>query len=217
MPKRFRNRSTKIKSISKTFWKYCPNAHQALALLTLVLAIITFFALRETRKALVASQRAWIVPTGAKIDGAIELNVPFRFKITFENVGREVALNTIHIWGASKPFDIPGDAAGIPYVDPAKVNWPPAIECPTDSRPFGAGRSIYPGGKYEDIRYVFGSGPSPEFLITKAGFWVAGCFIYESFGVTRRSPYCLYFQPHRDRPIEHSTFEFCPVASGPAD
>jgi hypothetical protein len=162
--------------------------------------------------------RAWVVPTGAKIDGAIELGVPLRFKVTFENAGKEVALDTVHSWGVSETFDVPGDAAGIPYIDPSKVNWPRIAGC--DNPMFSsadAGRSIYPGAKYEDIRYVFSSGPTKEFINKKASFFVVGWFTYRTADKIHCSPYCLYWQPHRDRPIEQSTFEFCPKGGGPAN
>jgi hypothetical protein len=179
------------------------------------LAYLTTNLVHDSAKNLEAGTRAWIVPTGARIDGAVELKTPLRIKVAFENIGKEVALDVIHVWGKSAEFDVPLDAAGTPYIDPAKVNWPRVIEC-GGNRP-GTGRSIYPSGKYEDIRYIFGGGPSQRFLEKRESFWMIGCFAYRTFGKVRQSPYCLYWQPRRDKPIQESSFEFCPIGGGTAN
>src|SRR5262249_19186353 len=107
--------------------------------------------------------------------------------------------------------------AGIPFVDPNLIRWPAGISCDANLSNPAVGRTAYPGGKYEDITYMFGNGAAETFFNKKQSFYIAGCFIYKTFKNLHRSPYCLYFQPHRDRKIEDATFEFCPQGGGIAD
>lgn len=189
------------------------------AVFTAILAVVGALALRETKKALEHSQRAWVVPTGAKIDGPVEVGKVLRLKVLFENVGKEPAINMIHGW-TWRTINISPNAHGEPYLDRDNVAWPrlDADACKV-SVAERDGRPIYPTGRYEDIRYTFTGGEAgqiPQSLLDrKTTIVVFGCFKYEAFGKERLSPYCLYFQPHRTRPIESWTFEFCPYGDKP--
>jgi hypothetical protein len=167
---------------------------------------------------LVASTRAWIVPTGVKIDG--ELSAPLLIRIMFENTGKEVALNMVHFRG-TYTFPVKLDAAGTPYVPVEGTSWPLNQSCDQDISQYQYGRPIYPGQNSSDFQYVFTAKDDPGIPILKSktlSFVIYGCFIYKSFDKWRHSPYCFYFQAYRDpRPIDDSTFEVCPLRIGRAD
>ena len=73
--------------------------------------IITDRTLNHT---LEASSRAWVAPLAPVIEGDIAF--PLVVKIPFENTGKSVALNTIHIRDVHV-FDVALDASGIPYIE----------------------------------------------------------------------------------------------------
>ncbi len=116
------------------------------------------------------------------------------------------------------PFEVKPDASGIPYIDVQNAPWPLGNPCPVDAAK-NQGRPVYPGVTVKDIRYLVGTGDqTPQSLRDKkSSFLISGCFTYTTFKKVRQSPYCLYLQPSRDREIEGSTFEFCPISFSPPD
>jgi hypothetical protein len=192
---------------------------------TIVAALVGFAQWRELHKtdktvqeSLVAGTRAWVVPTGAKVDGPLKAGTSVRIKILYENTGREPAQHMRHIW-AWNVIPVKTDAANVPYIGAEETPWPAQnLQCLGDVGE--GGRPVYPGSKNEDIRYIFNGNPifvSQELIEKKASFVIFGCLVYQTFNVTRHSPYCFFFQPHRDRPIDDATMEFCPISYGVAD
>jgi hypothetical protein len=133
----------------------------------------------------------------------------------FTNTGKEPALEVAYPYNYDT-FSLLKDTEGEPFVDPRKVNWPVNDTCNSQPDPFGA--PIYPHVEYKPIKYVYtGSdkrGKVPKSLIDKASSLVIwGCFIYKTSEGVGWSPYCLYLQPHRTKPADQWTFEFCPSGS----
>jgi hypothetical protein len=197
-----------------------------LAICTTVLAVITAVSVvvlwrtdHTLKETLEASSRAWVVPTGAKIDGPIRAGTSFRVKILFENSGKQPAQNTFNAW-AWNEIPIKTDMVGVPYIGVEETPWPARhLQC-SGGAPNTGGRPVYPGSRNEDMRYIFNGNPAfvPQSLLEKtSSFVIFGCYIYRTFEKPAHSPYCFFFQPHRDRPIEDSTMEFCPISYGVAD
>jgi hypothetical protein len=173
--------------------------------------------LKEMTLARIADERARIAPTGATLDDTIRVGKELRVRISFENTGKEPARNVLHAFNW-EPFDIPKDSEHEPVVDLEKVPWPLNNLCEA-YQPDPFGRPIYPSAKYSDIKYAYTTpdperGKAPKSLIDRSSsFIVWGCFIYRTSEGIGQSPYCLYLQPHRTKPIEQWTFEFCPSGS----
>jgi hypothetical protein len=163
-------------------------------------------AARETAN---NAQRAWISVVGAKIVGNIKTGEPMVISVRYQNTGKHVAQKVVHTW-ASHEFSVTRDDAGIPYIGTHNVPWPMSDPCTAEIQPLQKGPA-YPGTPMADIRYLYTLGPflPQDFRDKKKSYWIVGCFTYETFGDARQSPYCLYWQPYRDLPIEESTFEFC--------
>lgn len=198
--------------ISKLIRKLPFNANQVMALFTIALAGISYCGLRDAQQAFIASTRAWIVPLGVRFDGEPKAGLNVRLKIAYENIGKEPAINVIHIanW-TGKTFPVTVDALGMPYIDTPNTHWPPHFSCESFSNASKNTRAIYPGTKYEDIRYIFNGPPLPQTVVDgRESFLVYGCFVYSTFGKERSSPYCYYLQPKRGEPIVKWTFEACP-------
>jgi hypothetical protein len=173
----------------------------------------------DSNKQLIASTRAWIVPTGAQFDGPITVGSDLRLKIIFENTGREPAQNFFDAYGGNYEFTIPYDAKGMPFISYGNVPWPKNNMCNL-TPPKEGGRTIYPAGKYTDNFYIFGLGPTflpQSFADKKTGVIFFGCFIYEHQGEVHHSPYCFYSSPSRELSAQNSEFVFCLCGDPRAD
>jgi hypothetical protein len=87
---------------------------------------------RDSSEQLISATRAWIVPTGAKLDGKILLDHNQRVKIAFENVGKEAAWDMAHFRGQGPLFDVVIDARQMPYIDVQTTPWPVNTLCNID-------------------------------------------------------------------------------------
>lgn len=193
----------------------------AAAVFTGWLAVLTKNLAHDSSRQLIAATRAWIVPTGAKLDGKILLDHNQRVKILFENVGKEAAWDLAHFRGPGPLFDVIIDGKQMPYVDVQTVPWPNNPFCNLNPLQVTNRRTVYPTSKNEDITYVFNSPYVPQdFIDKKKSFTVIGCFLYRTPiepDKIRHSPYCFYFQPKREGAIDDGTFEVCPSGSENAD
>ncbi len=139
----------------------------------------------------------------------------------FENVGKEAAWDVSDDRHQGPLFDVIIDAKQMPYIDVQTGPWPVNTLCQRDPLQVGNRRTVYPGSKNEDLIYIFNSPLVPkEFIDKKKSFTIVGCFLYRTPiepQKIRHSPYCFYFQPKREGPIDDGTFEVCPSGSANAD
>lgn len=165
-----------------------------------------------------AGIRAYIAVTGARFDGVPEAGANQRINILYENVGVQPADDVSHVWDWSGgAFDITPDAKGMPYVSLQTTKWPRLETCPVLPEQFVNRRPVYPKVINEAPVFVFNTGPDfmPASVVDGRGsFFVFGCFVYRTLSAPRVSPYCLYLQPKRGRPITEAVFEWCPAGSG---
>jgi hypothetical protein len=71
--------------------QYTPHAHFSVAAATVLLVVVGIWGVIETKSALEATQRAWIVPLGAQLSSQLETDQGVRFATILSNVGREPA------------------------------------------------------------------------------------------------------------------------------
>jgi hypothetical protein len=190
-------------------------AERITAIATIALAVAAGWALWDTRNVLEQNQRAWIAPEAPIIEG--DLISPLLVRTPFENTGKSAALNTVDNRDAY-PFEVKPDASGIPYVGPETNAWPINNNCVLDvaDLKIGRGTTVYPGGKYSDFRYIFSDAKDPQIDKMKRktlSVAIYGCFSYLTYGKTRHSPYCFYWQAYRDKDVKYATFETCPVSA----
>ena len=179
----------------------------------------------DGNKQLIAATRAWLVPTGAYFDGEPKAGFNQRIKVTYENSGREAAVDAVNILGWSgRTFPVTIDAKQMPYIDIQTASWPPNNAlCNVDPSEIVNRRAVYPSSKNQTIKHIFNDGPNylPQGVIDGTEFfYVFGCIGYRSpitGAQIHHSPYCLYYQPKRGGTINDATFEFCPSGSVNAD
>lgn len=182
---------------------------------TWALAAVGLYAICRSDEASEQNLRAWIVPTGAKIEG--DITSPMLVRIFYKNTGRKIARDVTNYknW-----FDYPIslDETGTPYIDVQNVPWPKNDLClPPDPK---LGRPVYPSSNSSDFKYVFPDKDDPRIKDIKEKrrtVIIYGCLSYNAYGPASHSPYCFFLQPYRDKPIFESTFEVCPIAGASAD
>jgi hypothetical protein len=181
----------------------------------------TYDLASDSSKQLISATRAWIVPIGARLNGPILLDHNQRAEIIFENVGKEAAWDVSDVRRQGPLFDVIIDAKQMPYIDVQTAPWPVNTLCAGDPLQVVNRRTVYPGSKNEDLIYIFNSPLVPqEFIDKKKSFTIVGCFLYRTPiepQKIRHSPYCFYFQPKREGPIDDGTFQVCPSGSANAD
>lgn len=191
---------------------------------TSIMAKRTIDLASDSNKQLIASTRAWIVPISAKFDGKIVRNANMRIEINFENVGKEPAWDVGFNWAAGQLFPVTIDGKGTPYIDVTTNPWPINNTCGFNPLDVFNRRPIYPGSKNEIAVYVLQPPTqayvTKDFMSKRQSFTVFGCFAYRTpieKDKIRHSPFCFYWQPKREGPIDDGTFEFCASGSANAD
>jgi hypothetical protein len=189
---------------SERFWK---RMDFWLAIGTWALVGITAVIRNDAKRAAEYDVRAWIAISEPVIEGGIIS--PLTIRIPYENTGKSVALDTLHHRG-SYPFDVVLDGTGVPYIDLSNTRWPINDMCVEYVPGPTFGIPIYPGSKSSTFRY---QPVDVERMEAKTqSIMVYGCFTYRTFGKTRQSPYCYYWQAFRGLPATAAKFQPCPGA-----
>ncbi len=185
------------------------SSNQILAAGTIVLVIVGIRALHDGEDALEQNERAWIAPLRPFIYGKID--IPMLIKFPYQNIGKSVAIGTINRYELS-PIKVVPDSAGVPYIDIQTNKWPIITQCVEDLTANNAmtwGTFAYPGSDYETI--VYDNLPDvPDMRSKTASVIISGCFSYLTYGKTRHSPYCYFWQAYRDLDAINGTFQECP-------
>jgi hypothetical protein len=74
-------------------WQRRPDAHQILALATIVLVVIGYWTLVDIEVTLERSERAWVGPTDVKIDAAPQEDKDVKITVSVRNTGKEPAID----------------------------------------------------------------------------------------------------------------------------
>jgi hypothetical protein len=159
----------------------------------------------------VASQRAWVGPTNAKIDGEIAVDKPLKIAINYVNTGREPAITFLSTADAflSAADD---ETSGITL---AKVN--ADFKGCRDASVTNGGTVVFPS--------TGGISPSGQTLtITKSADFVTqavidgdtiivadGCFLYKSIAIVRHSYFCYFY---KSKQTDISSLNICRNGNG---
>lgn len=153
----------------------------------------------DSERSLVASSRAWVGPTDAKItSGAPAVGQPVKVVISVRNSGREPARD--FRWIPTKIVSSKSDEGTLSQ----KVDTNLRFCLGTPSQKFG--QVIYPTGGFGDgfeFTVLFdGSEIEEEVINGEKILVVQGCLTYESFGATRHSAFCFFYDNKATAP-EH--------------
>ena len=152
----------------------------------------------DSEKSLVASSRAWVGPTDAKItSGPLAIEKPTKIVISVRNSGREPARD--FRWIPTTIISSRGEGTLDQKVD---TNLKFCLGTP--SQKFG--QVIFPtGGFGEGFEFTVsfdGSKIDQAVIDGQKVIVVQGCLAYESFGATRHSAFCYFFD-NKSSALEH--------------
>lgn len=146
---------------------------------------------------LVASQRAWVGPSDAKLDGTLKLGQPIDIVVSFMNTGREPArgfVSDLDAFAATADDEKKGIAQTRIVADFDKCN-------ATQSSP--PAQVIYPSNGFNNytIRKTIDKAMIDEGIIDGTKTIIAqGCFVYTTFQQVHRSTFCYYFKSGVTKP-----------------
>jgi hypothetical protein len=187
------------------FWNRRPRLPKgtSLTLGTWALAGFAFWTIHDNQTALERIQRTWISPYAARHDGPIQARKDFPIKVTYQNPGKEPAIDvsdnydggTASMIGRNQGWDslvIPPNHScdGVKSREGQWVVYPSAI----NERHFAAAADMVDQSLVDGTRVLC----------------IHGCFVYTTFGKTHRSSYCFYLEPIPDQPSEKWPLKNCP-------
>ncbi len=149
------------------------------------------------RQTLIASQRAWLGPNDAKLDGTPVVGKKLNVFISFHNTGKEPARNVALMVDKN---------AVTPMEEPAGIfHWKNLIflnKC-LNLKEREAGQIIYPSTGFASVTFM---SPLQEDIIDedivtgKKWLMIEGCFAYKTFGKTRHSAFCYFYKAGETQP-----------------
>ena len=187
---------------------------RVIGLFTLVLAVATGYSayVLETtdhtlKETLIASNRAWLAPILAELDGPLEKNQPIKVIVSFQNSGKDPAMNVKNVAEGGVTLSLtPQMAAYSQQFGPA----PPVAEPCKGLTPQVGSPSVYPSTVQGIKALIAQSMIADDAIISgERTFFVHGCAAYESYGETRFSEYCFWLGPRIDPKTGRRIFQSC--------
>ncbi len=169
-----------------------------LVLGTWILAVVAIVSLRDSSNSLQRSQRAWVGPNGAKIDGTVALNQPVSVQMTVMNTGREPALNFL-------PSIFPGiyNTTAETEVSLQKEVYGFVQKCRATPTRIGA-QVLFPSvglGTGFSFTTTFPKEKIDQEVIRGNKVLIAvGCLAYDTAGKTHHSTFCYFFKNGTTKP-----------------
>ena len=141
-----------------------------------------------SEKAFDASQRAWVGPTNAHINGKPTRGNPIEITIDYQNTGREPAQNfnwNPPDWFVPKAQDV--------AIETSKSRH----DCMAQSSP-RSGQVVYPtsgmGNKYNLTQKLEGMQVTDDIMSGKDAIFIQGCFVYTTLRKARHSYFCFFYK-----------------------
>lgn len=152
-----------------------------------------------SERAFVAAQRAWVGPSGVKIDGPIEAGKDISITFNVFNSGREPAKNftsTITTFAATDEVQWRGELKR--YVESSVEN---CLKTKSQRR----SQVIYPtagfgAGGFTYTEKIPKEWIDADFISGRKTLGVQGCLTYETFGKTRHSVFCYFYRHGKTSP-----------------
>jgi hypothetical protein len=172
--------------------------------ITLIAAIIAIgtvgvliSTLIDARKATVEANRAWVAPRSAYLRRTFVLNDHPVFKVSYDNIGRQPALNTETWWRVSI-VDAGLLVRSLKEPSVAESAFGQNTTCAGHTSRKGA-EAIWPSPKPETYSNAYVENPddpiiTEEVMDGRQAVVVQGCFLYETFHEVHHSAYCFWFR-----------------------
>lgn len=150
---------------------------------------------QDAESALTLAQRAWVGPSNAALTAAPQPGKPADLAITYQNSGREPALNLI--------YDVDAFAMENTAItdELARIDSYRQV-CRTANQPPG-GSVVYPAtgsfSSYNLSSTIAASNFDAQFLNGHEVLVIQGCFWYRTFKMQKHSYFCYYYDPKQTK------------------
>lgn len=166
---------------------------------TLKLAAASSSQAETARKSLVATQRAWIGPTMARMDAKPTVGQDLQVIATYRNTGQEPARNVRWTWN----YEVIGvrDLVGGAMIAQMRKGTSACLLIGERSN----GTVVYPsaGATSQELVLTITGDKIDEELVSGAKYFVfRGCFAYRTADEVRHSAFCFY-QGGQSMPTDH--------------
>jgi hypothetical protein len=188
------------------------------AIIAIVTVGVLIFTLIDTRKDTVEANRAWLAPRSAYLQRPLVLNDHPGFRVTYDNVGKQPALN-IALWWRVSIFD--ADALIHSLADPtlAETAFGENPACSGHTSHKGA-EIAWPSSLPEKYSSSYLESPNDPIITQgvldgRESVVVQGCFFYETFQEVHRSAFCFWFRqvPPSNMLTTTSSAIICPIGN----
>lgn len=163
-----------------------------LAVFTVVLAMLAYWALQDTEKTVELSERAWLGSTDAKIDSVPKIGKASNFTITVRNTGRSPAIDVVS--------DVKSLVVTSEEIRSGSINTQISKyvdKCFSEQQPQKKRQVMFPSGSspigYELNMPIDKSLIDADVVSGKNSLVVRGCLAYQTFGSPHHSSFCFYY------------------------
>jgi hypothetical protein len=158
-------------------------------------------AMAESAKAardnLIASERAWVGPRNAKIEGAVEIGKPIDVTVEYANTGHEPGQNFVYsIDGFQETEDDDKDGTAMKKMSAF-------FEACKNSKSTIVGQVVFPTSGFSAYNLgvkLNAETITQELVDGKTTLIVQGCFLYDSFSAYRHTYFCYYYNSKKTKP-----------------
>jgi hypothetical protein len=169
----------------------------AAAIIAITTVVVLLLTLRDAREATIEANRAWVAPRSAYLRRVFALNDHPVFRVTYDNIGKQPALNTETWWRVNiVDADLLVRSLKEPNLAESAFGRNPACDGRTSRK---GGEIIWPSQKPETYSNSYVENPNDpiitqEVMDRRAAVVVQGCFLYETFNEVHKSAYCFWFR-----------------------
>ena len=169
----------------------------AAAIIAIGTVMVLIYTLIDARKATVEANRAWVAPRTAFLRRALVLNDHPAFRIVYDNVGKEPALN-LSMLSQVIIVDAAALIRSLGQPNYSDVAMQENSTCAHDTIHQGA-EIIWPSSRpegYSNSSMENSDDPviTQEVLDGRQAIVIKGCFLYETFHEIHRSAFCFFFR-----------------------
>jgi hypothetical protein len=142
-------------------------------------------------KTLIQTQRAWVGPTDAKIEGVVEIGKQVKVIISVLNTGREPAKN--FSWSVA-PFTVTNDGNSLLLSQDMNLYVAKCFATPSITQ----AQVLYPAvgfGSGFEFHLTIPDTQIDASVIDGSKILIArGCIVYDTFGETKHSAFCYFYK-----------------------
>lgn len=175
------------------------------------LARLTKSMADDSRKNLIATNRAWIAPVSVALTSPLKSGEKIKYKLTYQNTGHQPAEEVVFQADDSDVRSAPIEKWDLASNPTDYIQQPTCVGLKRRQALHPGWPFIYPSSEpIYTVHFETAQKATIEMERGEAVQLVKGCFVYKTMGLTdRHSAYCFYLKPAPGRPMTDWRFQRC--------